>query len=63
MALEGRLRVGETPRGSMAIADQANACVSSSTTPLNTHKRLGPAGATPGVGNVLKRRPGVRLSG
>ena len=41
----------------MAVADQAaNACVSSSTTPLNTHKRLGPAGATPGVGDLLERR-------
>ena len=35
----------------MAFADQANACVSTSTTPLDPHERLGPAGATPGVGN------------
>ena len=43
-------------RGSMAAADQANACVSSSTTFLDPHERLGPAVATPGVGNLLKRR-------
>ena len=36
----------------MAVADQAHACVSSCTTPLDTHERLGPAGATPGVGNL-----------
>ena len=35
----------------MAFADQANACVSTSTTPLDPHERLGPAGATPSVGN------------
>ena len=51
--------VEATRRGIMAVADQANACVSSSTTPLNTHKRLGPAGATPGVGNLLQRRLGT----
>ena len=43
----------------MAIADQANACVSYYITPLDTHEHLGPAGATPGVGNLLKRRPGM----
>ena len=46
-------------RGSVAFADQANACVSTSTTPLDPHERLGPARATPGVGNLLKRRPGT----
>ena len=46
-------------RGSVAFADQANACVSTSTTPLDPHERLGPARATPGVGNLLKRRPGM----
>ena len=43
----------------MAFADQANACVSTSTTPLDPHERLGPAGATPGVGNLLHGRPGT----
>ena len=37
----------------MAFADQANACVNTSTTPLDPNERLGPAGATPGVGNLL----------
>ena len=43
----------------MAFADQANACVSTSTIPLDPHERLGPAGATPGVGNLLHGRPGT----
>ena len=43
----------------MAVAEQANACVSTSTTPLDPHERLGPARATPGVGHFLKRRPGT----
>ena len=46
--------VEATRRGSMAVADQANACVSTSTTPLDPHERLRPAGATLGVGNLLK---------
>ena len=46
----------------MAFADQANACVNTSTTPLDPHERLGPAGATPGVGNLLLGRPGTRYA-
>ena len=46
----------------MAVADQANACVSSSTTPLDTHERLGPAGATPGVSVTYSNDVRVRLS-
>ena len=54
-----RWSVEAAQRGSMAFADQANACVSTSTTPLDPHERLGPAGATPGVGNLLLGRPGT----
>ena len=43
----------------MAVADQANACVTSFTIPLDPHERLGPAGATPGVGDLLERRMGT----
>ena len=50
--------VEATRRGIMAVADQANACVSYFTTPLNTHKRLGPAGATPGGSSHGQGEPG-----
>ena len=53
------MSVEAAQRGSAAFADQANACVSTCTIPLDPHERLGPAGATPGVGNLLKRRPGT----
>ena len=54
-----RWSVEASQRGSVAFADQANACVSTSTIPLDPHERLGPAGATPGVGNLLHGRPGT----
>ena len=41
----------------MAFTDQVNACVSTYTIILDPHERLGPAGATLYVGNLLKRRP------
>ena len=57
-----RWSVEASQRGSVAFADQANACVSTSTIPLDPHERLGPAGATPGVGKI-SADVRVRLSG
>ena len=49
---EVAVAVAAAQRGSVAFADQANACVSTYTTPLDPHERPGPARATPGVGNL-----------
>ena len=46
----------------MTLADQADACVGSPTTPLDSHDRRGPVCASPGIGSLLKRRP-TRLRG
>ena len=49
--------VEATRRGSMTLSDQADACVTSPTTPLDSHDRRGPVCASPGIGSFLKRRP------
>ena len=54
-----RWSVEASQRGSVAFADQANACVHTSTTPLDPHERLGPAGATPGGVPTPLRSDGV----
>ena len=54
MALEGRLRRHGAAVWLPLIKPML---VSSFITPLDTHERLGPAGATPGVGNLLELRP------
>ena len=53
---------GATRRGIMTLSDQADACVSFPTTPLDSHDRRGPVCASPGIGSLLKRRP-TRLRG
>ena len=53
-----RWTVEATRRGIMTLADQADACVSSPTTLLDSHDRRGPVCASPGIGSlILKRRP------
>ena len=53
-----RWTFGAARRGIMTLADQADACVSSPTTLLDSHDRRGPVCASPGIGSlILKRRP------
>ena len=55
-----RWTFGATQRGIMTLADQADGCVSSPTTLLDSHDRWGPVCASPGIGNSLKRRLSLR---